>query len=52
MQRKMAAEALTSDAVADAILFGEELDGDKLLFTDAKALLSLGKTLRTLESAI
>ncbi|HHU02760.1 MAG TPA: hypothetical protein GXZ91_06490 [Christensenellaceae bacterium] len=44
MQRKMAAEALTSDAVADALsLFGEELDGDKLLFTDAKGFAQLRK---------
>ncbi len=44
MRRKLAAESLTSDAVADALsLFGEELEGKKLLFTDAAGFASLRK---------
>lgn len=44
MDRKFAADSLTSDSIADALsLFGEELEGKKLLFTDAKGFASLRK---------
>ncbi|MDO5022435.1 MAG: hypothetical protein Q4E07_03735 [Eubacteriales bacterium] len=44
LRRKFAASSLSSDAVADALsLFGEELDGKKLLFTDAQGFAALRK---------
>lgn len=42
--RQMAAESLSSDAVADALtLFGEDMQGEKLLVTDAEGFAELRK---------
>lgn len=44
LPRKAAVHALSADAVADALtLFGEETDGEKLLFTDAQGFAALRK---------
>lgn len=42
--RKAAVKALSADAVTDALtLFGEEMEGEKLLFTDASGFAALRK---------
>ena len=42
--RKAAVDTLTADAVADALaLFGDEMEGEKLLFTDAAGFTELRK---------
>lgn len=42
--RMVAVDSLNADSVADALtLFGEELDGDKMLITDAKGFAALRK---------
>lgn len=44
LNRKAAVKGLSADAVADALtLFGEETDGEKLLFTDAAGFAALRK---------
>ena len=44
LSRKLPVTALSSDGVADALaLFGEEMEGDKLLFTDAEGFAQLRK---------
>lgn len=44
LARKAAVKGLSADAVADALtLFGEEMDGEKLLLTDAEGFAALRK---------
>ena len=44
LSRKLPVTTLSSDGVADALaLFGEEMEGDKLLFTDAEGFAQLRK---------